>query len=142
MFTGKDFIITNFEGVYSLAVSERRLKRSPLRDVASMLWSLHFAAHNGLSKYHNMGITVDKELEFYAQQWWFCMSRNFLKAYFSSIKGAGFIPSDKENVEYLIMFYLLDKTLVELNNILFQSPEMLNIPLDLIKYLTDRIENK
>ena len=142
MFTGKDFVITNFEGVYSYPVSERRLKRSPLRDVASMLWSFYFAASQGLSKYHNMGISTEKELEFYSQQWWFCMSTSFLSSYFKTIKEAEFVPAEKETIDYLIMFYLLEKTVSELNNILFQSPEMLHIPLDLINYIIRRIEKK
>jgi maltose alpha-D-glucosyltransferase/alpha-amylase len=36
-FTGKDFILIDFEGDISHPLSSRRLKRSPLRDVAGML---------------------------------------------------------------------------------------------------------
>ena len=40
LFTGKDFVIIDFEGEPARPITERRLKRSPLRDVASMLRSL------------------------------------------------------------------------------------------------------
>jgi len=141
LFTGKDFIITNFEGNYNQALSERRLKRNPLRDITSMLWSFYFAAHQGLAKYRSQGISADKNLDFYARHWWICISRSFLKSYFGTISGAGFIPSDRETIEYLLMFYLLDKTLWELNNILYQPPDYFEIPVSLILYLTERIEN-
>src|SRR5262249_7316656 len=45
LYTGKDFVIIDFEGDSSRPVSERRIKTSPLRDVAGMLRSFHYAAH-------------------------------------------------------------------------------------------------
>ena len=41
--TGKDFIILDWEGDAGRPMSDRRLKRTPLRDVAVMLRSFHFA---------------------------------------------------------------------------------------------------
>jgi maltose alpha-D-glucosyltransferase/alpha-amylase len=37
LFTGRDFVITDFEGEPARPASERRLKRSPLRDVAGIV---------------------------------------------------------------------------------------------------------
>jgi maltose alpha-D-glucosyltransferase/alpha-amylase len=47
--TGKDFVLIDFEGDPNLPIGQRRIKRSPLRDVASMLRSLHYAAHSALA---------------------------------------------------------------------------------------------
>jgi maltose alpha-D-glucosyltransferase/alpha-amylase len=45
LFTGKDFVFADFEGDPDKSVSERRIKRSPLRDVAGMCLSILLAAH-------------------------------------------------------------------------------------------------
>src|SRR5436189_834375 len=43
LYTGKDFVIIDFEGEPARPVSQRRLKRSAMRDVAGMLRSFHYA---------------------------------------------------------------------------------------------------
>jgi len=48
LFTGKDFVIIDFEGEPAKALSERRLKRSSLRDIAGMLRSFHYVAYSTL----------------------------------------------------------------------------------------------
>ena len=45
LYTGKDFVFIDFEGDPARPLSERRLKRSPLRDVAGMLDSFYHASH-------------------------------------------------------------------------------------------------
>src|SRR5207249_9582465 len=45
LFTGKDFVIIDFEGEPTRPLSQRRLKRSPLKDVSGMLRSFHYSAY-------------------------------------------------------------------------------------------------
>jgi hypothetical protein len=44
LYPGKDFVFLDFEGDAERPISERRIKRSPLWDVASMLVSLYSAS--------------------------------------------------------------------------------------------------
>src|SRR5437667_11623531 len=46
--TGKDFVILDFEGEPARPMSERKLTRSPLRDVAGMMRSFQYAAYSAL----------------------------------------------------------------------------------------------
>ncbi len=51
LYTGNDFVIIDFEGEPARSLSERRLKRSPLIDVAGMVRSFHYAAYSSLFKH-------------------------------------------------------------------------------------------
>src|SRR5262249_11137008 len=48
LFTGKDFVIIDFEGEGFRTIEDRRVKRAPLRDVAGMVRSLDYAARSVL----------------------------------------------------------------------------------------------
>src|SRR5260370_20768025 len=56
LYTGKDFVILDFEGEPARPLSERRLKRSPLRHVAGMLRSFQYAAYARLFEESASGI--------------------------------------------------------------------------------------
>ncbi|MCK5585025.1 putative maltokinase, partial [Candidatus Bipolaricaulota bacterium] len=46
--TGGDFVIIDFEGEPAMSLGERRIKHSPLKDVAGMIRSFHYATHVAL----------------------------------------------------------------------------------------------
>jgi maltose alpha-D-glucosyltransferase/alpha-amylase len=48
LYTGKDFVIMDFEGEPARPISERKLKRSPFKDVAGMIRSFHYAIYSTL----------------------------------------------------------------------------------------------
>lgn len=48
LYTGKDFVIIDFEGEPVRLLGERRLKRSAFRDVAGMIRSFHYAAYGAI----------------------------------------------------------------------------------------------
>ena len=48
LYSGKDFVIIDFEGDPARPLSERRIKRSPLQDVAGMIESFYHASHGVL----------------------------------------------------------------------------------------------
>ncbi|MFC2010591.1 phosphotransferase, partial [Chloroflexota bacterium] len=83
LYTGNDFIIVDFEGEPARHLGERRIKRSPLRDIAGMIRSFHYAAYVTL---HGQGATTLRPedlpvLEDWAQSWYLWVSTTFLKSY-------------------------------------------------------------
>jgi maltose alpha-D-glucosyltransferase / alpha-amylase len=48
LYTGKDFVILDFEGEPARPLSDRKMKRSALRDVAGMMRSFQYAAYAAL----------------------------------------------------------------------------------------------
>jgi maltose alpha-D-glucosyltransferase/alpha-amylase len=135
LFTGKDFVITDFEGEPARSYSERRLKRSPLRDVAGMIRSFHYAAYGGLFLDNQIRNEDISKLVPYAEQWYHYMSGFFMKAYLETVKGSPFIPKSKEDMNTLMTTFLLEKAVYELNYELNNRPDWVIIPLRGIKSL-------
>jgi maltose alpha-D-glucosyltransferase / alpha-amylase len=132
LFTGNDFFITDFEGEPIRPLSERRLKRSPLRDVAGMLRSFHYAAHSALSEYNERSSVRQSErtaMEFWARSWYVHVSAAFLNGYLAVIGQAGVLPTDETELANLLEVYLLEKAIYELGYELGNRPAWARIPL-------------
>lgn len=135
LFTGKDFIIIDFEGEPGFSFSERRLKKNPLKDVAGMMRSFHYAAFGKIMLNENYR---EKDIEFlvqWAEQWQHYVSRFYLGAYLERM-GLESTLSDQD--EILIRTYLIEKAIYELGYELNGRPDWVNIPLRGIEYLMNR----
>lgn len=138
LFTGKDFVLLDFEGEPARSFSERRLKRSPLRDVAGMIRSYHYAAYSGLLLHDNYREEDLKTLLPWAEFWFHHISGFFMHAYLTKVKGSAFIPKEEEDLEVMLRTFLLEKAIYELNYELNNRPDWLMIPLKGIKSLMEK----
>lgn len=135
LFTGNDFIIIDFEGEPGFSFSERRLKKSPLKDVAGMMRSFHYAAFGKILLNENYREKDIEFLEQWAEQWQHYVSRFYLDAYLERV---GFKAEASPETEILIRTYLLEKAIYELGYELNGRPDWVNIPLRGIYYLMNR----
>lgn len=135
LFTGKDFIIIDFEGEPARPLTERKIKRSPLRDVAGMLRSLHYVANFAL---YQSSLSIDDEVMVHPimEQWIELANDTFTKAYTSNISSKSLIPQSERSRQLLLNFFLLEKVLYEIRYELNNRPEWVGIPLT---WLTDFI---
>jgi maltose alpha-D-glucosyltransferase/alpha-amylase len=141
LFTGNDVLITNFEGEVTRPMSERRIKRSALRDVAGMVRSFHYVAHAVLYG-HVPGIVPDKaghpQLEFWSQAWYQWVSCIFIGEYLQAAAKAPFLPASREEVDILLSAYLLQKALIEIEYELEHRPNWVRIPVHGVLEMLDQ----
>ena len=135
-------MILDFEGEPARSYSERRLKRSPLRDVAGMLRSFHYAAYNSLFHVEDYVQGNADHLEVWAEQWYHYMSGFYLRAYLEKTKGHPFIPANQEDFNTLIQTFLLEKAIYELNYELNNRPSWSIIPMKGILHVMDKIKHE
>jgi maltose alpha-D-glucosyltransferase/alpha-amylase len=132
LYTGNDFIIIDFEGEPARPLSERRLKRSGLRDVAGMLRSFHYAPYAVMFGTAPGSYVRDEDvarLETGARYWQQWVSAAFLRAYLLESGKAAHLPSTREGVEVLLTSYLIEKALYEVIYELNNRPDWVKIPL-------------
>jgi maltose alpha-D-glucosyltransferase/alpha-amylase len=132
LFTGKDFVLLDFEGDPRRSIGERRIKYSPLRDVAGMLRSFHYAAHAAL--YGKVpGIVPQKEsadrLHIWAGFWYRWVGAAYLHGYLNTPGVASLLNIAGEELRILLDAYLLERGLIEIISDLQNRPEWSRIPI-------------
>ncbi|HWP64012.1 MAG TPA: putative maltokinase, partial [Candidatus Binatia bacterium] len=132
LFTGRDVIIIDFEGEPARPLSERRLKRPALVDVAGMIRSFHYAAHHPLvarGEAVGGGEAERAKLAAWARFWYTAVAASFLRGYDETTRGAAFLPSDEASRAVLLDALLLAKAAYELRYELNNRPAWVEIPL-------------
>jgi maltose alpha-D-glucosyltransferase/alpha-amylase len=129
LYTGKDFVIIDFDGGPGKPLSERRRKRSPLRDVAAMVRSFHYAAFVALG---DAGVVRESDravLAPWAFTWQAYASATFVRAYMAAARGAEFLPPAANQAAILLDAFVLAKALHELEDELASRSANVRIPL-------------
>lgn len=132
LMTGRDVVIQDFGGNPLRSYSERRIKRSPIRDIADMIHSFHYTAYEGFYKNDHISSEEISNLLPFADVWAHYMSGFFLKAYLGHVKDSPLVPQDKTEFEIVLNTFLLEKALAHLNWELNNRPEWVRAPLRII----------
>ena len=123
-----DFVIIDFEGEPARPLAERRIKHSPLRDVAGMLRSFNYAQWTALRQ-AAQAAGEDERLEPLARAWEAEVRRTFLAAYFEAARGGGGPNERFEDVRGLLELFELEKALYELRYEINNRPGWVRTPL-------------
>jgi maltose alpha-D-glucosyltransferase/alpha-amylase len=132
LYTGNDFFVIDFAGEPERPISERRAKRCPLRDVAGMLRSFHYAAFSALYSLGPGGEVRPSDRatqERWALFWQLWASSAFLKSYLEGAAPGSFLPTDRDELRVLLEADLMEKAVYELGYELVHRPEWVRIPL-------------
>lgn len=121
---GRDYYVIDFEGEPMRSLEYRRLRHSPLKDVAGMIRSINYAAafctaSSSDQDYIESGIS-----------WAAANTRTFLNSYLAAVdRDLFYIPRDDQSTKSLLDFFILDKALYEFNYEINNRPSWASIPL-------------
>lgn len=149
LYTGNDFVIIDFEGEPARPLTERRIKRSPLRDVAGMVRSFHYVSQASLSGKASTVIRGQDLplLEKWARFWYLWVSATFLKTYLATVAEGGraaehpsLLPEGQEELKVMLDAFLLEKAVYEIGYELNHRPDWVRVPLQGILQLLEAEE--
>ena len=126
--TPRGWVIIDFEGEPARPLTERRQKRSPLRDVASMLRSFAYVT-SATEILHGRAAPADFEQR----------ARDaFLTEYLSHVD-RGLLPPGEAAIENVLSIYELEKAIYELRYELDNRPDWVGIPVAGIRRLLEEL---
>jgi 1,4-alpha-glucan branching enzyme len=149
LWTGSDFVVIDFEGEPARPIAERRAKDSPLRDVAGMIRSFHYAAHQGLASHRSReasaGTAGDGRAgrsgrakgtaerlgldERWAGLWYAWTAAAYLRAYLELARHGSAVPREPGELRDLLDLYLAEKAVYELSYEINNRPSWVALPL-------------
>lgn len=135
--SGRDFVLSDLEGDPLRPISERRIKRSPLCDVAALIRSLDYVANSvrlDLSDVPGSQPGVvrpeDREqLEPYTVIWQNRLQQEFLNVYWEAIRPGNLLPESETACRALLDLSLWERILREIDAELADRPAWAVIPL-------------
>ena len=126
------------EGEVERSLGERRIKRSPLRDVAGLVLSLYSAAHNSLygrvpgTAYADVEARVLRPI---AATWYRWAAAEFLRGYLA-VKGiAELLPVAQSDVVGLLDVLMLEQALREIARDAADRPEHIHVSIRAVLHL-------
>jgi maltose alpha-D-glucosyltransferase/alpha-amylase len=133
LWTGKDFVIIDFEGEPVRSLGQRRLKRPAVLDLAGMVRSFDYASRTAALRVRrdlpgSVGSVPPAVLESWLNQWYRWVARIFLGSYLDVAGDAGFMPSDLGQIDALLEFFLMEKAVYELSYEMNNRPEWIDVP--------------
>jgi maltose alpha-D-glucosyltransferase/alpha-amylase len=109
---GDDVLLIDFEGEPGRPLYERRLKRSPLQDVAAMVRSFHYAAHAAARRQDRRA--GSRRLTGWLRHWQQRTASVFVDEYVKAMGGSTLLPADAGDRQALLHAHLLERACYEL----------------------------
>jgi maltose alpha-D-glucosyltransferase / alpha-amylase len=130
LWTGKDFVLIDFEGEPDRSLAHRRLKRPAAFDLAGMVRSFHYASRAAAMRL-NRDLTDSFQpaaLEQWLDLWYRWVSGTFLGSYLDAVGNSPFVPRTRDQLRTLLDFFLLEKAVYELGYEANARPGWVDIP--------------
>ncbi|WP_064196726.1 MULTISPECIES: putative maltokinase [Emticicia] len=127
--TEHDLVIIDFEGEPESTITERKIKHSPLKDVAGMIRSYHYAVAAKLFNATETSTIEPKVLQRAADRWYKLIKDTYLDEYLGVFGSPHPLFKDNNEINYLLLFHLLEKAVYEIGYEVNYRPSWVKIPL-------------
>jgi trehalose synthase-fused probable maltokinase len=138
--TENDFIIIDFEGEPESSINERKIKHSPLKDVAGMIRSFHYAISSKFQSEAPASAEHNIRKAKAADRWYGLIQRIFLEKYIQTFGHPHPLFKNNNEINFLLLVYLLEKAVYELGYEVNYRPSWVKIPLKGIVEVIREIE--
>ncbi|HLK46382.1 MAG TPA: phosphotransferase, partial [Acidimicrobiales bacterium] len=133
LWTGKDFVLIDFEGEPSRSLAWRRLKRPAAVDLAGMLRSIHYAGEAAARRIdQGFGPTLEQGDEARHHEWvalWrTSVGACFLESYLGLASQSPYLPASADELDPLLDFFTLEKAVAELRYEANSRPTWVDLP--------------
>jgi maltose alpha-D-glucosyltransferase/alpha-amylase len=129
LWTGKDFVVIDFDGEPGRSLAQRRRKRPALVDVAGMMRSFHYASRAAANALERAGVVPDpSSLAPWLSLWYSAIAGSFLSSYLADTRRCAFVPAEVSETRVLLEFLLYEKALYELDYEANNRPDWIDIP--------------
>lgn len=140
LFHDRDFIIIDFEGEPESSIADRKIKHSPLKDVAGMIRSFHYAVSAKLF-FSPETKTADRvQLQKSADRWFYLIRETYTETYLKALGKDQKLFYNKSELNFLFLLHLLEKAIYEIGYELNGRPDWLKIPLRGIVQVIEELE--
>jgi len=123
-----DFFILDFEGEPESTIRDRKVKQPPLKDVAGMCRSFHYAVYATVFKHEEYGLTEEVMAEA-GGRFYRAVVSIFLNTYINTSMDLGLNIGYKKEISFLLRYHLFEKAIYELGYELNSRPDWVVIPL-------------
>ncbi len=131
LYTGKDFVIIDFEGEPQRPLSERRLKRLALRDVAGMVRSFHYALLMASRQIDGSGWDDGRRQHLidWTQTIHRWLTAELVAGYREVVGTSSIVPADPDQFRELLDVLIVEKAAYELEYEVNNRPDFVSVPL-------------
>lgn len=124
-----EFYILDFEGEPESTIRDRKVKQSPLKDVAGMLRSFHYAIYATLFDEEKNWTLPQHDLFDLAERFYQLLCGLYLHGFIRTAVRGGLDIGYRPEIHYLLRYHLLEKAVYELGYELNSRPAWAIIPL-------------
>lgn len=138
--TKNDYIIIDFEGEPESSITDRKIKHSPLKDVAGMIRSYHYAISAKMFNNPETAKFDPLRVQTAADRWYKLIQQTYMEKYLETFGNPHPLFKNNNEINFLLLIYLLEKAVYELGYEISYRPDWVKIPLKGIVNVIREIE--